>query len=81
MLVGPNDLAHSMGYLGDTTKPEVVAEVAHVTQRLHSLGVAFGLPVTVQNARDWQSRGAQFLFTTLDQHLGVGMKALQGVLA
>jgi hypothetical protein len=37
--------------------------------------------VTVHNARDWQSRGAQFLFTTLDQHLGVGIKALQGVLA
>ena len=81
ILVGPNDLAHSMGYLGDTTEPKVVAEVAHLTQRLHSLGVPFGLPVNVHNARDWQSRGAQFLFTTLDQHLGVGIKALQGVLA
>jgi 4-hydroxy-2-oxoheptanedioate aldolase len=81
VLVGPNDLAHSMGYLGDTSQPAVVAEVAQVTQRLHSLGMPYGLPVTTQTVREWRARGARFLFTTLDQHLGVGIKALQGELA
>jgi 4-hydroxy-2-oxoheptanedioate aldolase len=81
VLVGPNDLAHSMGYLGDTSAPAVVAEVAAITQRLQSHHMPYGLPVTAQTVGDWRARGAQFLFTTLDQHLGVGIKALQGALA
>ena len=33
-LIGPNDLAHSMGFGGDTRRPEVVAAIEHVASVL-----------------------------------------------
>src|SRR5690625_2984201 len=54
-LVGPNDLAHSMGFAGDTRCPEVIAAVDDITSRLVQAGRPFGLPVTADNADDWVS--------------------------
>ncbi len=76
-LVGPNDLAHSMGFLGDTSRPELIASVDRVTSRIKERGLRFGLPVTAATAADWTARGAQFLFTTVDQLIGTGIAAVR----
>jgi len=77
ILVGPNDLSHSMGFLGDTTRPDLVAAVDDITSRLQSAGIPYGLPVTAQTAGDWTARGARFLYTTLETLLRPGLQALK----
>lgn len=77
ILVGPNDLAHSMGFLGDTTRPEVVAAVDDITTRLSAQGVAYGLPVTADTAGDWVKRGARFLYVSLDTLIKPSLGALR----
>lgn len=81
ILVGPNDLAHSMGYLGDTERPEVIAAVEDITERLAARGTAFGLPVTTQNVAHWVGRGARFLYTSLDTLLKPSLAALRAASA
>ena len=76
-LVGPNDLAHSMGFLGDTSRPEVVEAVDAVTARIRARGLRFGLPVTAASAAGWRAKGAQFLFTTVEQLIGTGIAAVR----
>ena len=77
ILVGPNDLGHSMGYLGDTSRPEVVAAVDEITQRLAARGTPFGLPVIADTAAHWVGRGARFLYTSLDLLLKPSLAALR----
>jgi 4-hydroxy-2-oxoheptanedioate aldolase len=76
VLIGPNDLSHSMGFRGDTGRPEVVEAVAALAARLRAKGRAFGLPVTPDSAADWVSRGATFLYTTLQTLLAPGLGAV-----
>lgn len=76
-LVGPNDLAHSMGFLGDTSRPEVVKAVDETTARIRARGLRFGLPVTAASAAGWRAKGAQFLFTTVEQLIGTGIAAVR----
>ncbi|MFH1555810.1 MAG: aldolase/citrate lyase family protein [Pseudomonadota bacterium] len=77
ILVGPNDLAHSMGFLGDTSRPELVAAVDDITTRLAAAGRAFGLPVSEQTTAHWVGRGATFLYATLESLLRPGVAALR----
>ncbi|MEP9375549.1 aldolase/citrate lyase family protein [Aquabacter sp. CN5-332] len=77
ILVGPNDLAHSMGYLGDTARPEVVAAMDDITARLHAKNIAYGLPVTAETAGGWVKKGARFLYTSLESLLNPSLKALR----
>lgn len=77
ILVGPNDLAHSMGYLGDTSRPEVIAAVDDITTRLAAKNVPYGLPVTQATAGFWVGRGARFLYTTVEQLLKPALGALR----
>lgn len=76
-LIGPNDLAHSMGFLGDTSRPELIRTVDEVAARIRAAGLRFGLPVNASNIGDWTGKGAQFLFTTLEQLLGLGVATLR----
>lgn len=69
ILIGPNDLAHSMGFEGDTTKPELQAAVRSIATAVGAHGKPFGLPGTLQNAVEWKKRGARFFVTTLDQFI------------
>jgi 4-hydroxy-2-oxoheptanedioate aldolase len=75
-LIGPYDLSHSMGYGGDITQPEVVAAVDRVVGFMNSSGLAFGLPVRRENARQWVDRGAVFLYHTAEWLLRPAFDAL-----
>lgn len=80
-LVGPNDLSHSMGFLGDTTRAELVAAVDHAAACLQAAGRAWGLPATEASAPRWTRRGAKFLYGTLDQIVKAGFGPMSAALA
>lgn len=77
ILIGPNDLSHSMGFVGDTSRPELVAAVDGVAARLAGKRKPFGLPANAANIRGWRGKGASLFYITLDQLLGQGMKTLK----
>ncbi len=77
ILVGPNDLAHSMGYLGDPARPEVVAALDDITSRLAAASVPYGLPATAETAGYWTKRGARFFYTSLENLLRPSLQALR----
>jgi 4-hydroxy-2-oxoheptanedioate aldolase len=80
ILIGPNDLAHSMGFSGDTTRSELQTAVREIAADVVALGKPFGLPVTTQSAGDWVGRGARLLYTTLDQFVGPSMRDLRSAI-
>ncbi|MGR7994582.1 aldolase/citrate lyase family protein [Xanthobacter sp. ZOL 2024] len=69
ILIGPNDLAWSMGHDGDTAHPDVRAAVDDIARRLADRGVPFGLPVTAATAASWARRGARLFYASLRQCL------------
>lgn len=81
VLIGPNDLSHSMGFAGDTSRPELKAAVESIARDVSALGKPFGLPVTVETAQDWIGQGARFLYTNLEQFLAPSMRAMREVMA
>jgi 4-hydroxy-2-oxoheptanedioate aldolase len=76
-LIGPNDLSHSLGFAGDTNRPELTAAVDSAIAALQRHGRLWGLPATADSADSWARRGAQFLYGTLEQilHAGYGPMA------
>ena len=59
-VVGPNDLSGSIGRLGDTQHPEVVALFDEIAQKCKAAGKIFGTsigPNDRQYIRDWIARG------------------------
>jgi 4-hydroxy-2-oxoheptanedioate aldolase len=78
MLVGPSDLAASMGFLGQQTHPDVVAAVEHCIKA----GRRAGIPVGVNAfdpavARRYLDAGASFLLAGADVTLAArGSEAL-----
>lgn len=80
-LIGPNDLSHSMGYAGDTTRPELAAAIDGVVAALQQQGRAWGLPAQVATAASWSQRGAQFLYGTLEQILKAGYAPMAAAVA
>ena len=77
ILIGPNDLSHSMGFLGDTSRPELKAAVDDIIGRLVALGRPFGLPATAASAPDLVRRGATFVYATLEGLLRPGVSDLR----
>jgi 4-hydroxy-2-oxoheptanedioate aldolase len=71
-LIGPNDLSHSLGFAGDTTRPELAVAIDVVVDALQRQGRVWGLPAQADTAAAWSRRGAQFLYGTLDQILKTG---------
>ena len=80
-LIGPNDLAHSMGFLGDTSRPELRAAVDRATERLRACRRPFGLPATPETASDWIARGARLLYVTLDQLVATSLGEFRRAMA
>lgn len=71
-LVGPNDLAHSMGFAGDTSRPELMKAIDGVVATLQQHGRTWGIPGMPDSAQRWSQRGAQLLYCTLEQILRDG---------
>ncbi|WP_206050347.1 aldolase/citrate lyase family protein [Oceaniglobus ichthyenteri] len=72
-MIGPNDLAASMGHPGQPTHPDVQAAVNDIANRLRAHGMPFGLPVARDTARDWHAKGARLFYLTLTQILNEGL--------
>jgi 4-hydroxy-2-oxoheptanedioate aldolase len=71
-LIGPNDLAHSLGHAGQPEHPEVTAAIDRVAAVLQDRQRTWGLPADAGTASPWARRGAQFLYGTLGQILKAG---------
>lgn len=80
-LIGPNDLAHSMGYLGDTSRPEVIEEVRECATRLRAHGRPFGLPCTAATVGEWRARGAAFFYVGLEGLIAPSLAEFRKALA
>lgn len=80
-LIGPNDLSHSMGFAGDTRRPELAAAIEGVVAALQQHGRAWGLPAQAETAPDWVQRGARFLYGTLLQVLKAGYGPMAAAVA
>jgi 4-hydroxy-2-oxoheptanedioate aldolase len=71
-LIGPNDLSHSMGFVGDTSRPELAQAIDGVVTSLQQHGRTWGIPGVPESAQRWSQRGAQLLYCTLEQILQRG---------
>lgn len=79
-LIGPNDLASSLGHLGDQSHPEVQAAIENIIDRSKKLGVPGGFaaaPVETNKKRIQQG----FQWITLGQDLGFMRQAAASALA
>ena len=60
IMIGPADLAISMGHLNDLENPAIEAAIRHVLDRCRAHGVPFGMFTgTVEKARKWIGAGGQ----------------------
>lgn len=75
-LIGPNDLAHSLGLHGDTSRPELKSAVDGVVEILQAQSRVWGIPAAAASACDWQARGARLLYCTLEQILREGYRPM-----
>lgn len=73
VLIGPNDLAASMGLAGKPGHPDVAAAVEDIATRLRAADMPFGLPVTAATARGWAEKGARLFYLALAPLLGAGL--------
>ena len=70
--VGPNDLAHRMGYPGRGDHPEVRAVVARALALIHDAGCIGGTLATPETAAALQVAGARVLLTRASELLARG---------
>ena len=80
-LVGPNDLSHSLGLLGDTQHADLLSAVDGVVDTLQRHGRIWGIPATASSAARWAGRGARLLYGTLEQILNAGYAPMSAALA
>lgn len=81
-LIGPNDLACSLGHVGNPTHPEVEAQIAELVERGKKLGVPAGIVTfTVEQARKRIEQGFQIINVGSDiLFLAQGAKAMLAAL-
>ncbi|CAG4911023.1 HpcH/HpaI aldolase family protein [Paraburkholderia gardini] len=67
LFIGPADLAASLGHLGDSKHPEVIAAIARVTAVAHRTKVATGIfAMDVLSARQYRAEGFRFIALAAD---------------
>lgn len=76
VLIGPNDLAASMGRAGQPGDAAVRAAVDDIAARVRARGLPFGLPVTEATAGHWRAQGAGLFYVSLAQSLAAGLTGL-----
>jgi 4-hydroxy-2-oxoheptanedioate aldolase len=77
-LIGPSDLAHSLGFLGDTGHCEVALAIGQAVDALLVKERVWGIPAQPNTARHWSDRGARLLYCTVEQILKNGFGAYAG---
>ncbi len=76
--IGPTDLAHSLGFPGQNTRPEVIAVIDQIIDRCKERGVACGIQAAnLETALHWKSRGARYITIQIESIL---RPAVQGYL-
>jgi 2-dehydro-3-deoxyglucarate aldolase len=67
LFIGPADLAASLGHLGDSKHPEVIAAIARVAAAAHRAKVATGIfAMDVLSARQYRTEGFRFIALAAD---------------
>ncbi|MGF6752964.1 HpcH/HpaI aldolase family protein [Paraburkholderia sp. GAS334] len=67
LFIGPADLAASLGHLGDSKHPEVLAAIAHVADVARRAKVATGIfAMDVLSARQYRTEGFRFIALAAD---------------
>ena len=75
VFIGPTDLAHSLGHVGDTTHPDVRRAMDRVTEVVTASDKALGIFVAdPTEAVAWRARGARYLATGLEPLLKRSMQ-------
>ena len=70
LFIGPQDMAASLGHLGDPGHPEVKAAIGEAIARIKAAGKAPGLLNSNEaESKGWIEKGAQFVAVTSDQFL------------
>lgn len=59
-VIGPGDLAQSMGYGGERTHPEVLRMIDNVIERIASAGKVSGISAGGRTSREWLEHKVQF---------------------
>jgi 4-hydroxy-2-oxoheptanedioate aldolase len=77
ILIGPNDLSHSMGFAGDTSRDELKQAVDALAAKLRAANRAFGLPVSAAGAQEWVAKGATFLYHPMEWLLRSALEQLK----
>ncbi|MDE0630870.1 MAG: aldolase/citrate lyase family protein, partial [Caldilineaceae bacterium] len=76
--VAPSDLAQSMGHLGNTDHPEVVATIEGAFAQIRAAGRAAGGLVSDDNVGHYIGLGVQFLLTGWAAWVASGGQAFLG---
>jgi 2-dehydro-3-deoxyglucarate aldolase/4-hydroxy-2-oxoheptanedioate aldolase len=79
VLVGPNDLAASLGHLGDLDHPAVHGAIARIFDACGAAGRPMGIfGIDAEAVRPWVERGARLVVASADAVLlGAAARALQ----
>jgi len=76
VFIGPTDLAHSLGHVGNVSQPEVKAAMERVAGAVLEAGKALGIFVADPvEAVKWRARGARYLTTGVEPLLKGSMTA------
>lgn len=76
VFIGPTDLAHSLGHVGNAAHPEVQAAMERVAGAVLEAGKALGIFVAdAVEAVKWRARGARYLTTGVEPLLKGSMTA------
>ena len=75
--VAPGDLAQTMGLLGQTSHPDVLATVEKALRQITDAGRVAGTLVNDSDVEGYIDKGARFLLTGWGAWVGAGAKAFQ----
>jgi len=73
--VAPGDLAQSMGYLGQTSHPEVLATIDKAIEQITGAGRVAGALVNNSTVEDYIKKGVRFLSTSWAGWVGAGARS------
>ncbi|MEE8092857.1 MAG: aldolase/citrate lyase family protein, partial [Gammaproteobacteria bacterium] len=80
-MIGPVDLAKSLGFEGDYRRPEVQAAIDQTIAKIREAGKAAGILVDRENVGRYRDRGVQFLYTHANAFLSHGTYGFADLLA